>query len=424
MHIALQRCTPGSRPSAREATDHPARCASHALQGPSCPPGAMMLASGAVPSRRSLGPRTAQRFPRAGRKTTPPTPHARGRCSAHPATRSPPPPPQPRDAGLGPTRRPPPSRGRRHRPAHASPDEGAEKLRPACPAVVSGDSSSALVRRPRPLAPPHSRPARAAHHPGGRLPGPPRALCRGSHHPPPGPHEGHGTDHRCRRHPSHRPPGARPRRPPPRHPGRPSPTLTPLARSVPRARRTSPGFTLCPAPGPSVLLASSWPVAHHESAMPRPRRAKKTRVSRRARHAVARQPGCTGGSGVRRACDTRVWRGPLRPSGLPAGPGCIPRSNATRARHPRPPCARWRARGSACVFGVGRSARRLTRRSLSLRATAEGHPCSTIWHRRPKKASKDLDSPPQSMCSARYRESPHTLPGMTRSGCWDRSARR
>src|SRR5207244_7750294 len=36
---------------------------------------------------------------------------------------------------------------------------------------------------------------------------------------------------------------------------------------------------------------------------------------------------------------------------------------------------------------------------LSRHSTAVGHPCSTILRRRPEKSYKDLDSPPQGMCS-------------------------
>ena len=184
-------------------------------------------------------------------------------------------------------------------------------------------------------------------------------------------------------------------------PYRPSPTVIKPSRRTPRALPTFPGLTPCPAPGPSVPPASSSRLAHNGTATPRRRTSKNRRAWPQSRHAAARHPGGTGVTRVQSACDTRAWRGRRNRSDMPAGPGGIPSSNATRARHPRPPCARSRARGSACCFGVGTSARRLTRRSLSLRATAEGHPCSTIWHRRPKKASKDLDSPPQSMCSAR-----------------------
>ena len=136
------------------------------------------------PSIRSPWPRTAKRFPRAGPQMTPPMPHARSSSCSHTATNSPPlSTAKPHYARLGATRRTPPAPRRRHRPAHASLDEGAQKLLPPCPTMVSGKRYGALLRRPEPLADPESRSTRASHHPGAFFPCPPRALGRRHHHP-------------------------------------------------------------------------------------------------------------------------------------------------------------------------------------------------------------------------------------------------
>jgi hypothetical protein len=112
--------------------------------------------------------------------------------------------------------------------------------------------------------------------------------------------------------------------------------------TIARHAQDHPDFPLFDAlPGAGAVFApvSSWPLANNGNATPLPRNSKNTRASRRSRNAVARSPGCTGASSVRRSCAKRSWNGPRNRFGIPAGPRSTPSSNATRARRTRRPCA-------------------------------------------------------------------------------------
>ena len=177
-NTALKRSTRGSRPCARGSTDNPSRCAWNSIKGPSCPRCATMISSCSFPSIRSPWPGTAKRLPRAGPKMTPPMPNSRSNSCSNTATSSRPSAPKPHHARLGATRRTPPSPGRRQSAAHQPLDQCPQKLLSPRPAMVSGQRYGDLLRLPQPLADPQSRATRTPHHPGGLLPGPPRALCR------------------------------------------------------------------------------------------------------------------------------------------------------------------------------------------------------------------------------------------------------
>ena len=122
---APQRSMRGAAPCAHGATDRPSPCALRAITGRWCPPCATMISSGACPSLRSPSRSPVTRCPRAGPQTPPPMPHARAHSSSHTGPRSPPSRP---NATPG-------APGRRQRPPPPAPDQGAQKLRPACPAL-------------------------------------------------------------------------------------------------------------------------------------------------------------------------------------------------------------------------------------------------------------------------------------------------
>jgi hypothetical protein len=161
------------------------------------------------------------------------------------------------------------------------------------------------------------------------------------------------------------------------------------------ASRPSPG------PVPSALRVSSAPAGHNTHGLRPPPLCHHRPGSRPAPNAAASRPGSTGVSRARRCGAPRSWRGPPHRCGMPAGPRAMTRSNASRGKPSRPPCGRAPAHGAAACRGVGQSAPRTRSLPLSRPASVMAHHCVNIWHRHPAPASKDLDSPPQGMCSAR-----------------------